>query len=752
MNLQLNNNQIIKQSDPKYISQNDFIYFKNELLKDLKVIESKILSKVKATTDQFESKILTMNSKINIFQTKITELSASINSDANQTERINKLYTFKTNIEEKFYLQEKRIKELNDYLNESIYSMNKTVQENINYPGVIGTNSKFQNFHAFVDFLMNNMNNFNSFKEKINNLDILNYKTKFDKVMKSYKMQMDSFINTSQNMTKDTLVIYDNKLNNLLAAFDNKIQEEKDMFQKYTDKVTQQYNEITNNLSSIKDEFSKKLDINKDECTRKIASISLSNDRYDYDFENLNKKIDKTNDYIKNKYSDFDDKLKEQESKLLSKINHLFSLIKKSGSLLVQRKNHKDNSFNFDKEFNIFRSLDKNMRETVPVESRIKKYIEGEITIDEIVSNKERKRLQNSSNENDLNGINKMYENDIMPLMNNVKFVNFHNEAIKNNQENPDSKSFIDKKKVASYIIEKENVIINKIPRKQIIKNLLQSTSEPLSNYFVKNKRDKKESLNKIKANKKKSSTIKGRIIDINNNSFKNYFNNSTSHFFLKRKNEEGPCFDNADFEDLQDINRRTFSSAHSQTRNEQNSMRQNSIMNYNTTDLLKENNTKSKENMKTTNDNGENNVHINNNNNNNNTLNKSINNIKNKSLDKSNIINKSIDKENILNPITNINKEIFIQDDNKENDYQKKRTKIIHNFNSASKLFDLNIKSENLWNVKYKINPIQKNMKIIKNSGSPLNHTLKLKIDKDKTTQRPPIHFYLNVKNKNKK
>ena len=57
MNLQLNNNQIIKQSDPKYISQNDFIYFKNELLKDLKVIESKILSKVKATTDQFESKI-----------------------------------------------------------------------------------------------------------------------------------------------------------------------------------------------------------------------------------------------------------------------------------------------------------------------------------------------------------------------------------------------------------------------------------------------------------------------------------------------------------------------------------------------------------------------------------------------------------------------------------------------------------------------------------------------------------------------
>ena len=32
------------------------------------------------------------NTTVNIFQTKITELSASINSDANQTERINKLF------------------------------------------------------------------------------------------------------------------------------------------------------------------------------------------------------------------------------------------------------------------------------------------------------------------------------------------------------------------------------------------------------------------------------------------------------------------------------------------------------------------------------------------------------------------------------------------------------------------------------------------------------------------------------------
>jgi hypothetical protein len=63
------------------------------------------------------------------------------------------------------------------------------------------------------------------------------------------------------------------------------------------------------------------------------------------------------------------------------------------------------------------------------------------------------------------------------------------------------------------------------------------------------------------------------------------------------------------------------------------------------------------------------------------------------------------------------INNDIF---NNKEDDYNKKKNKIINNFNSASKLFDLNVKNENLIKSKYKLlNPLHKNLKIIK---SPTN------------------------------
>ena len=754
-NIQKNNQPPFKPSDPKFISQGDFIYFKNELLQDLKVIESKIISKVKAITDEYEEKMLNMNLKLSSCQTKILELSSNFSSENSQIERVNKLYVFKSISEEKLSAQEKKLKELNDSLNESIYSMNKNIQENINYPGVIGPNSKFQNLHAFVDFVINNINNMNSFKEKMNSIDIQSYKSKFDKAMKNYKLQMDSFISSSQNLTKETLVVFDNKLNQLFITFDNKVIEEKEFVQTNLDKIHEKNNELFNNLTVMKEELSKKIDINKEELDKKIESISFKNNQFYSDFENIDKKIEEINVFVKLKISEYDEKLKEQENNLLSKIHHLFGLMKRGGYLPAQKRNLMDTPYKSilgkdifnDKDINTFKSLDKNIKETVPVESSIKKYIEGEITIDEIISNKERRRLQNSSKENE--NINKMLENDIIPLLNNLKFVKFQNEAIKNNQENSDNK-FIDRKKVDSYLIEKENIIINKIPRKQLIKNLLQNSSEPISNYFVKNKIEKKDILNQIRFFPKKSSTSKRKILDFNN-SYKHHFNNSTSHFFLKKKFEDTHDIDNEELDDLHDVNRRTFSSGNSKTRNEQNSMRQNSIMNFNTTDILKDNsNSKTKDNNRTINDNKENNINMTNNN-----LDKSNNSINNNNLNKHNNINNSIEKSVNNIPNYNINKDIYIQDENKEIEYHKKKTKIIHNFNSASKLFDLNIKSENFWNTKYKINPMQKNIKIIKNSGSPLNQNLKLKMDKEKEKdklQKPQVHYYLNVKNKNKK
>ena len=720
----MNNNILPRSSSPQFISQSDFIYFKNELLKDLKTIEANILSKVKTTTDQYDTKLLNIDSKLNMSRTKIFELSASISSDKSQIERINKLFVFKLNAEDKISSHDKRIKELGDYLNESIYSMNKTLQENINYPGVIGINSKFANFHAFVDFVINNINGINAFKEKMTALDMQNYKTKLDKIMKSYKAQIDTFISSSKNLATETLVIFDNKVNELLKASEEKIEKERNNLKKDMEELIEKYEEINKNINGIKDDFVSKMGNHDDEFEKKFMGLNLKYDKYMYDIDEVNKKLEETNGNIKKICIEYDDRIKEQEFKILSKINYLISLINSNSNSNSKqgKKNFTENSFKkiLDKEFlSNFKSPEssiplkdfkefKDIKETVPVESRLKKYIEGEISVNEILSNRDRKNFKrqnssNGSNNNDTerrNKLNKFLDGDAIPYINNVKFIKFQNEAIKSNQDVSDNKLFMNRKKVDSYIIEKENIILNKVPRKQIIKNLLQGTSEPISYYLKKNKEEKKSMISKMLSNQKKTLPTQKKL-DINI-SFKKRFHNSTSQFFKPKKLDEGiNSIDKEDLEDLPEANKRTYSSGNSKTRNnDQNSMRQNSIMGFNTTDILKD-------------DNG------------------------------------SKNEEDEKNSNNNENRnEINIQDDNKEKEYQKKKTKIIHNFNSASKLFDINMKSESLVNTKYKINPLHKNIKIVKKAGSPVNQTFNSRFDKEKN-QRNGIHYYFNIKNK---
>jgi len=731
-NQQTNTEPSNKLSDPKYITQNDFIFFKNELLSDIKQIESRMLSRLKESIDQNESQIFSMNSKLNSFQTKLLELSTKINLDNSHIERINELFSFKSNIDEKFISQEKKMKKLNDYIKDSIYSMNKLFQENIAYAGVIGPNTKFQNFHAFIDFVIENINNLNSFKDKMISLDIQNYKTKFDKMMKGYKIQLDSIINSSQKMIKETLIIYDNKINYLINSLDNKISEPKNFLLERIGKVQENCNELNNNILSIKEELLKQFDLSKDEYEKKIENISLINDKYKSDFENINKKIEEMNDFIKFKISNVDDILNEQESNLLSKIKNSFLLNKKKRELSIERKNQIENPYktflNKDnlirKEFDIFKSSDMNTKETTPYESQIKKYIESDFSKDVILKNKERKKLQNKSNDNE-NNIIKKFESEIIPLKNTVKIVKFPSKILNNNQDNSDNNLFIDRKKIDSYIVKKENIIVNKVPRNQIIKNLLYTTSEPIPNYFIKNE---------YKKINQKFLTTRRKNINFNKTYIPRFHHNIYG------------------LEDLNDnMKRLTLSSSNSKTRNEQKF-----LLDNNSIDLQKENsNNKNKDINNIINIDKENitNVKINNNLD---TSNNSIihNNNKFSNLDKNSDINNILDKSlsNYLN--TNKNKDIIQQDEDKGNIENKnyKKIKIMRNFNSTSKLFNLNINSSNISNIKYSINPIKKYIKIIRTSGSPLSQTLKLKIEKEKKrTQRPSIHYFLDLKNKNK-
>ena len=678
-------------TEPNLITQTDLIYFKNQTLKDLKEIEANILSKVKAKTDQYDTKFTQMETKINIYNTKITELSQSINSEKNNVEKIDKLYEFKSSSEYKTSKLETRLKEISENFSEEIHSMKKIINESINYPGVIGPKSKFNDFRSFIDYLIKSISSINAFKDKMSAFDIQSYKTNLDKIIKSYKTEFDRYMSSSKNLVSDTFVVFDNKVAALFKTFEDKLENEKNLLQKNID-------EMNININSLKNELIYKIGIHDDENEKKFLNLNSKYDKYFSDIDLIHKKLEETDDNIKKIFNDYDDKIKEQENKFSSKLNNLLSAL-----------NYTNNSStNF---LNNYKSIETSnpLRDFGSVKSKIKNYIEGDISLNNTLSNRDIRIIKrqntpaiNSNNGSDINDKSiKRFDKESIPYINNIKLINFYNEAVKNNKDIIDNKLFMNRKKIDTYILEKENLLINSLPKKKLIKNLLRG-SEQLSFYINKNKEDKKSMLNKI-INKQKTTIPSKKNLDINDY-LKERINNKTSQYFKKEKlaHKNNNSNSNQELEEFIRTNKRIFSSMSSKTRNnEQSSIKHSSRLSYNTTDKIK---------------------------------------------DKNSSIENEPDKYNQIK-----SNKAFSQENKKMVEYKKMKMKLINNFNSAFKQYDLNMKSEGLSNSKYKLNPIYKNKKILKKNGSPINQSFNSRYDKDKA-RRTSIHFYFNVKNKKSK
>ena len=691
-----NNSKKIEQNpkrftEPNLITQTDLIFFKNQTLKDLKEIEANILSKVKAKTDQYDTKFTQMETKINIYSTKITELSQSINSEKNNVEKIDKLYEFKSSSEYKTSKLETRLKEISENFSEEIHSMKKIINESINYPGVIGPKSKFNDFRSFIDYVIKSISSINVFKDKMSAFDIQSYKTNLDKIIKSYKTEFDRYMSSSKNLVSDTFVVFDNKVAALFKTFEDKLENEKNLLQKNID-------EMNININSLKNELIYKIGIHDDENEKKFLNLNSKYDKYFSDIDLIHKKLEETDDNIKKIFIDYDDKIKEQENKFSSKLNNLLSALN----------NTNNSSTNF---LNNYKSIETSnpLRDFGSVKSKIKNYIEGDISLNNTLSNRDIRIIKrqntpaiNSNNGSDINDKSiKRVDKESIPYINNIKLINFYNEAVKNNKDIIDNKLFMNRKKIDTYILEKENLLINSLPKKKLIKNLLRG-SEQLSFYIKKNKEDKKSMLNKI-INKQKTTIPSKKNLDINDY-LKERINNKTSQYFKKEKlaHKNNNSNSNQELEEFIRTNKRIFSSMSSKTRNnEQSSIKHSSRLSYNTTDKIK---------------------------------------------DKNSSIENEPEKYNQIK-----SNKAFSQENKKMVEYKKMKMKLINNFNSAFKQYDLNMKSEGLSNSKYKLNPIYKNKKILKKNGSPINQSFNSRYDKDKA-RRTSIHFYFNVKNKKSK
>ena len=277
----------------------DLLFFKNDILKDLRKIEEKINMKLTeqsvVNNEQYEA----YEKKLDILSTRITHVNTIVSDNTNLTEKLNTFQSFKLKAEDNLLTLNSRVVNIQKESKDSIIKIEKMLEENLKYPGIIGRNSKFSNFRFFVDFVMNNIKSLNDFKDEIQNFDFAEFKRRVNSDLQDFRFVINDNYKNSRRLVEKNIKDFDNKFTDLINNNERKFEEYDDKFKEYKNKTQEMLSEYEKKINLLENNMNQKYT----EQINEINNLKTMKNKFSNDINNIKTsltKCDKNIDYIKN--------------------------------------------------------------------------------------------------------------------------------------------------------------------------------------------------------------------------------------------------------------------------------------------------------------------------------------------------------------------------------------------------------------------------------------------------------------------
>ena len=368
---------LIKNSISKQL-----ISFKEDILEEVKQLETQMFIKYKINQSKNDTKIIKMQETVETIQQNLEKIISGINNNP-ILDRTDKLSDKVSKLEQTVNNNDLKIKDSNKKLVDDIFELNNKITQNIFNPLVSASNGKYKTFHEFIDFIISNMNNLIIFKEKSSSLH-KELKNKTETNMNNFRIKLD--------------YLSHNYINFISASF-------KDIEQKTK-------NDLNETLNVELEKINKNFENNKNNIVEKIL--------------NINKKIQKI-ETLEQNYEKIESEVKkviklnqEIEKKLNKKMNKHY--INSRNTSIIINQNIKENLKN-NKLYKKFKSLEKDSSKLKDINDNISKFIKNrrEIKTDpniESVDEGESSISEDSEFENDI----ELRKNKIKYKINNLPF------------------------------------------------------------------------------------------------------------------------------------------------------------------------------------------------------------------------------------------------------------------------------------------------------------------------------------------
>ena len=281
--------------------QSDITYFKEDILKSIKVIENKLTQKISLQTTNMNDTLTSYNKNFEHVYQKIKDLAELITTDNAALDKIATLLTFKASTIENLTAFDVKQNRIDIDLQNAIFKYDKIILEHILYPSIIGNNCKFRTMHDFVDYCLNQISHFNSFKDK-QILDLKSYKTKLETVIKSFQTQIESITKTYSQLTDKKVNESELKMKSLLKVYDDRLEDIRIENGTYAvqlknlcESLTKEWQGVLNIKNDIETTIQTQVDVIKEDN----AKVLMCFENYQNEFKSIKSKFNVLSDAIK---------------------------------------------------------------------------------------------------------------------------------------------------------------------------------------------------------------------------------------------------------------------------------------------------------------------------------------------------------------------------------------------------------------------------------------------------------------------
>ena len=404
------------------LTKKDFLYFQNDILADIKKLESKLTEKITNLYSYIQEITLSNEKRFTTLNAIIKSISDNNNGES-EKKIISQIERLKKRVEDINLNNSSKISIMQKDLSNALFKYDKIVLDNLKVNGLVGEGCQFINLKFFIEYVNKKIKELNVAKDKTNN-EIVIINQKINDLSTQFKTGLENGrILTNEMINKKSIEIDEKCLgrNNIV---EDKIKDMKIENCKYSNDLLSKADDLKvqwEKLESMKNELYTKFDEEKNK-------IKKNSERLLHVFNSQKDEFD----LIKSRFIEVRDLIKNVRFK-----KNLNEIVNVRGDKEINIKNTKEINA-LTKKLNFYKKqkISKKDIEILNREDNKHKILENEKGEDNNSSYKENS-INNDHHKNYMNksfspNIRKQNKNTIFDIKNNKKLKYLKNESNKN--------------------------------------------------------------------------------------------------------------------------------------------------------------------------------------------------------------------------------------------------------------------------------------------------------------------------------